>query len=232
MSARPAHAGSPVLAAAPHRVGTVALVVHDLDAVAAFYEEVIGLQPIERNAEGARLGTGATALVELVRDPLARALSHHFDYVCRGWCGPDVNVEMRRNPEFLDTRRAQLKAAQREHPSLVLGYALAQRALADQDSAAAVAALDFAPALKSIRLQDWPIVREMAQLLAAHGAPSAALQVYANLAQVPAPTPDAFKAMLTEARQTADAAGDLLRSLEFGKQLSKLDPLPAEPAAK
>ena len=75
MSARPAHAGSPVLAAAPHRVGTVALVVHDLDAVAAFYEEVIGLQPIERNAEGARLGTGATALVELVRDPLARRRS-------------------------------------------------------------------------------------------------------------------------------------------------------------
>ena len=80
MSARIAHAASavprsPVLAAAPHRIGTVALVVHDLDAVATFYEEVLGLQPLERSPDSARLGTGSTALLELVREPLARRRS-------------------------------------------------------------------------------------------------------------------------------------------------------------
>jgi uncharacterized protein (TIGR03790 family) len=128
--------------------------------------------------------------------------------------------------------RALLKSAQREQPSLALSLALAQRALADRDEAGAVAAVDFAQALKTFRAQDWPLLREIARLLAAHGARPAALQVYANLARVDAPTPEAFKAMLTEARQVADAAGDLLRSLDFAKQLSNLDPLPAAPATK
>ncbi len=128
--------------------------------------------------------------------------------------------------------RAQLKAALREQPSLVLGLALARHALAAQDAAGAVAAVDFAQAMKTIRTQDWPILLEIARLLAANGARAPALQVYKNLAHTTAPTSAAFKTMLTEARQTADAAGDLLLSLEFAKQLSNLDPLPAAPAAK
>jgi uncharacterized protein (TIGR03790 family) len=122
---------------------------------------------------------------------------------------------------------ALLQAAQRDQPGLALGLALAKRALAQNEPAAAVAALGFAPLLKTIRPEDWPLLRAIAELLAANGARPAAIQVYTNLAHTPAPTPEDFKALLKEARQVADAAGDLLSSLEFGKQLSGLDQLPA-----
>ena len=60
---------SPVLAAAPHRIGTVSLVVRDLDAVSRFYEDAIGLNVLERFGGTARLGTGSIVLLELVHDP-------------------------------------------------------------------------------------------------------------------------------------------------------------------
>jgi catechol 2,3-dioxygenase len=63
---------SPVLAAAPHRIGTVSLVVRDLDAVSRFYEDAIGLKVLERFSGAARLGTGSIVLLELVHDPAAR----------------------------------------------------------------------------------------------------------------------------------------------------------------
>jgi uncharacterized protein (TIGR03790 family) len=122
---------------------------------------------------------------------------------------------------------AMLKTTQHEQPSLAVGLALAKRALAEKQPSVAVGALDFAPALKTFRLADWPLLREAADVLAANGARPAALRVYTNLAREKAPTPEAFKAMLIDARHTADAAGDLLQSLEFAKQLSNLDPLPA-----
>ena len=118
---------------------------------------------------------------------------------------------------------ALLKSTQREQPSLALGLALARQALAENDTATAVAAVGFAPALKTIRAEDWPLVREMAALLAAHGARPAALQVYANLARAKPPVPEALRTLLAEARQVADAAGDLQRSLEFARQLSALE---------
>ena len=120
---------------------------------------------------------------------------------------------------------ALLKGAMREQPSLPVGLALGKA----EDSAVA-ATLGFASLLKNVRPEDWPLLREIAGLLAAHGARPAALQVYANLARAKAPAPDALKALLTEARSTADAAGDLKQSLEFARQLSALEP-PA-PAAK
>ena len=74
MSARPA-TGSAVLAAAPHRIGTVTLVVHDLDAASRFYQDVVGLAVLNRHSDTVLLGSGDTALVELVRDPAARRRS-------------------------------------------------------------------------------------------------------------------------------------------------------------
>jgi hypothetical protein len=41
---------------------------------------------------------------------------------------------------------------------------------------------------------------------------------------VPAPSPDALKALLTEARNTADAANDLKRSLAFARLLNEQTP--------
>ena len=63
---------SPVLAAAPHRIGTISLVVRDLDTVSRFYEDAIGLNVLERFGGTARLGTASTVLLEVVHDPAAR----------------------------------------------------------------------------------------------------------------------------------------------------------------
>ena len=126
--------------------------------------------------------------------------------------------------------RTLLQGVMRERPGLAIALGLAKLAVAQNDPAAAVAALGFAPAIRTVRAEDWASFREIAGLLAAHGARPAALQVYANVARAKAPAPDALKALLTEARQTADAEGDLKQSLEFARLLGELEP-PA-PAAK
>ena len=52
---------------APLRIGAVALRVRDLDAVARFYVEAIGLRVLAREGDLLRLGVGATPLIELRR---------------------------------------------------------------------------------------------------------------------------------------------------------------------
>jgi hypothetical protein len=44
-------------------------------------------------------------IVYLVREPVARALSHHYHDYAHGTCGPDVDAEMRRLPFFIDASR-------------------------------------------------------------------------------------------------------------------------------
>ncbi|SCY78089.1 VOC family protein [Microvirga guangxiensis] len=56
-------------AGAPMRIGTVALTVRDLDTVSRFYQQVIGLTPIETGTSLVRLGVGDTVLLELRHDP-------------------------------------------------------------------------------------------------------------------------------------------------------------------
>jgi catechol 2,3-dioxygenase len=53
------------------RIATVALTVRDLDTVSRFYQQVIGLTPIETGAGLDRLGVGETVLLELHHDPAA-----------------------------------------------------------------------------------------------------------------------------------------------------------------
>ncbi len=126
---------------------------------------------------------------------------------------------------------ALLRAGLSQQPGLVLGLALAQRTLAAGEAKAAVAALDFVAHVKEFRPEEWPLAREAAAFLAAHDARSGALSVYAALARMNAPTPEAHQALLNEARAVADAAGDLARSLEFTRQLNAL-PVPAVPPAQ
>src|SRR5688500_12794539 len=52
-------------AGTPMRIGTVALTVRDLDTVGRFYQQVIGLTPIETGAGLVRLGVGEKVLLEL-----------------------------------------------------------------------------------------------------------------------------------------------------------------------
>ncbi len=58
-----------------HTMGRVALTVHDLDRVAAFYEKAVGLHRLSADGETAILGAGDRPLLELRRDPAARRRS-------------------------------------------------------------------------------------------------------------------------------------------------------------
>lgn len=62
-------------ASAPLSIGQVSLTVHDLDRVAGFYRQVVGLHPVTADAGTVRLGVGDTVLLELRRDAAARRRS-------------------------------------------------------------------------------------------------------------------------------------------------------------
>lgn len=57
---------------APLSIGRVALTVNDLDAVSAFYKDVIGLALISRGGDTALLGAADLPLIELRQDKTAR----------------------------------------------------------------------------------------------------------------------------------------------------------------
>ncbi|SEP95305.1 catechol 2,3-dioxygenase [Faunimonas pinastri] len=65
--------GSPVLAAAPHRIGGVTIAVHDLPRVSAFYQEVVGLTLRDESANTVVLGSPSAGLLRLQGEPAARA---------------------------------------------------------------------------------------------------------------------------------------------------------------
>jgi len=117
---------------------------------------------------------------------------------------------------------AGLGAALVAQPSLPLGLFLARLELAGGDAKSAVSALKSVALLEQFRPEEWPLAREIAGLLAAHDARPAALQVYLVLLLTKAPSPEARRALLTEARATADAAGDQQLSLDFARQLNDL----------
>jgi catechol 2,3-dioxygenase len=58
-------------------LGPVELVVGDLDRMAAFYEQAIGLTPIAREGSEARLGDAGSTLIELAGDPDAPLRPRH-----------------------------------------------------------------------------------------------------------------------------------------------------------
>ena len=59
-------------AAASLRIGKVSLIVHDLAAIAAFYQQVVGLHLLSSDGTVAALGVGDTVLLELRQDKAAR----------------------------------------------------------------------------------------------------------------------------------------------------------------
>jgi uncharacterized protein (TIGR03790 family) len=117
---------------------------------------------------------------------------------------------------------ALLQEEMLRQPGLALGLEVAHVALAAGDAKTAVGALKSVSLLKQFREEDWPLAREIAGLLAAHDARPAALQVYVVLVATKAPGLGAHEALLKEARDTANAAGDMQLSLDFNRQLTEL----------
>lgn len=68
-------ATSEVLSRAPHVIGAVSLVVRNGDAVARFYEDVVGLKRLDKSDGVIRLGTETATLLTLVEDRDADARS-------------------------------------------------------------------------------------------------------------------------------------------------------------
>jgi catechol 2,3-dioxygenase len=56
-------------------MGRVALTVHNLERVSAFYQQVLGLHQVKADANTAQLGVGETVLLELRSDLSARRRS-------------------------------------------------------------------------------------------------------------------------------------------------------------
>ncbi|TXM90220.1 hypothetical protein FV219_22410, partial [Methylobacterium sp. WL122] len=54
----PAEGTGSLLDTAPYCIGSVALVVRDLDVLAGFYREVVGLTTVSQEADVVRLGVG------------------------------------------------------------------------------------------------------------------------------------------------------------------------------
>lgn len=62
-------------ASAPIEIARVALVVHDLPGVTAFYQRLLGLSTLTQSADRVSLGAGGRTLLELIGDPAARRAS-------------------------------------------------------------------------------------------------------------------------------------------------------------
>jgi uncharacterized protein (TIGR03790 family) len=122
--------------------------------------------------------------------------------------------------------RAVLQTGMRKHPEgkLPLSLALARMALRQNDEPGMVAALRFLATAAPYRSDEWTLVRLAAELLVAHGAPDTAIEVYAKLAAVRAPTPEAGRALLMEARLAAETAGNPARAEEFNRLLNEERP--------
>lgn len=198
---------------------------------------------LRRLIKGATLGDAAYAALPalswqslLLGDPLYRPFAVSLDEQAKHLAqlppllAPYVAIRESRRLERAgqsDEARAVLQKEFRRAPSLPLALALAQLELRRNDSSAAIAALEFMRALPSYRIEDWPLARLAAQLLAGHGARAPALQIYSALVVSPSPDRDARIALLNEARQTAEAAGDQVRALEFARLASDAFTVPS-----
>jgi uncharacterized protein (TIGR03790 family) len=119
--------------------------------------------------------------------------------------------------------RAVVLAGLQRNPSLALLLFQAQLAVRAHDTAEAKRSLEFLALLPAYRPEEWAMVREAAQLLAKNDARETALKIYSSLAQTPAPSPTAQRAMVLEAWEAAQAAGNAPRASAFEQMLTALD---------
>jgi hypothetical protein len=115
-----------------------------------------------------------------------------------------------------------LRGALKERPGLVLALACAKLAFSVNAMPEGVDALKVIDDSVEFRPQDWPLVLQLASLLAAHDARPASLKIYVRLVKMKAPTTTDQRALLLVAKAVADAAKDQILSDDFGRQYNEL----------
>lgn len=117
-------------------------------------------------------------------------------------------------------------AAQREHPNPALALELARRLWQAGDKGAPTRELGFLGRMKGLPPDEWALAREAAQLLAASGAPSAALVTWRMLLAQPLPR-EIRRGWLPDVIAAARAADDMALARDFERELERLAPEPA-----
>lgn len=117
-----------------------------------------------------------------------------------------------------------LRTALKKRPGLVLALACAKLAFSVNALPEGIDALKVIDDSVEFRAQDWPLVLQLASLLAAHNARPEALKIYARLVKMEAPSTNDQRALLVEAKSVADAAKDQALSDEFARQFNALPP--------
>lgn len=126
--------------------------------------------------------------------------------------------------------RGRFAEGLRRHPGLALALAAARFELAHDRPAPAAAILSAVATGRDFSTADWPLARAAAALLAQLGSTREALPLYEELGRRPAPTDEARRQLLAEARRVAEAAGNARLVQEF-ERLSATVP-PALPAIR
>lgn len=113
-------------------------------------------------------------------------------------------------------------SAQHDAPTLAVGLALAQHLREAGDNEGAANALGFAPLIKSLRTDEWELMREAAQLLETCGRPTRALEVWRLLFAVKALPAELRAAWLKDALKTAAVARDAAQTAAWEKEVEQL----------
>ncbi len=167
----------------------------------------------------------------LVGDPLYRPFAVSLDQQLKNLARLPPRLAgyavLRRMRQLDDANRgreaiALAVSAQHEVPSLPVALALAQHLRAAKDMEGAAEALGFVPLLKSVRPDEWALLREVANLLEACGRPGRALDTWRVLLAEKA-LPAAFRVpCLREAGKTAVAAGDVAQGMAWDREADDL----------
>src|SRR6185312_9188983 len=114
------------------------------------------------------------------------------------------------------------RSALKERPGLVLALACSKLAFSVKAIPEGVDALKVIDSSVVFQPEDWPLVLQLASLLASHDARPAALKIYVRLVKMKAPSTTDQRALLLEAKAVADAAKDQALSDDFARQYNEL----------
>lgn len=134
-----------------------------------------------------------------------------------------LELEAKRRPE---AAIALARQAQKERPSIAVGFALAERLRAGGDVKAAADALAFIPLLGNYRPDEWALAVRAAQLLGEAGRAPAALETFRNLLGARSMPAMLKREWLPLAIEIATTAKDSRQADAWRRELRALDDPP------